>query len=166
MATVKNAPQVKKIPIYLKPGDALNDGIINQVIRLSFSDFTDAGYIDLAIVSSDAKKDIQPSFARIYVSGNDNVDKMFVLSGKGALKKSVPAIYLQGENIRLVDQKKKNKVEQAVLGNQLLSIMDEFLTIFDTHVHPMESPPIASKTKIKNLKNKLKLMLSETVSLT
>lgn len=165
MAT-KQTPDVKKIPIYLKPGDAISDGVVNQIIRLSFSDFTDAGYIDLAIVSSDAKKDIQPAFARIYISGEDNVDKIFELNGKGASKKSSPSIYIQGENIRFVDSKKKSNVEQAVLGNKLLTWLDKLLTVFDLHVHPMESPSINQKQKIQQLRNELKAILSETVGLT
>lgn len=165
MATTQ-APKVKKIPIYLKPGDAISDGIINQVVRLSFSDFTDGGYIDIAVISSDAKKDIQPAFARIYISGEDNVDKIFELGGKGASKKSVPAIYIQGESIRLVDQKKKATVEQAVLGNKLMAWLDKLLTVFDLHVHPMESPSINQKQKIQQLRTELKAILSDTVGLT
>lgn len=156
-------PTEKEIPILLKSGDYILQNNQNQMIRMSYSNDTDKGYIDIAILNKDNKKDIQGASARIYISGEDNTDKIFGLNGKGSKKESKSVIYIEAENIKLITNKANE--QQAILGNSTVEFLIEVLDLFALHSHPLESPPIAFKSQIEQLKKKAQQLLSKGIFL-
>lgn len=154
-------PTEKQIPVKIKPGDFYYQNQQNQLIRMSFSDLTDKGYIDIAVLNQDNKKDLQGAKVRIYISNEDNVDQIFGLSGPGVKKESKPVIYLEGENIKLVSD--KGKIEQALLGNSTVKFIIKVLDLFGKHKHPLESPPVEFLQQIEQLKKEAQELLSKGV---
>ena len=153
------------MPEILKPGDYIIEGQGGQLFKLSISDETNGNYIDLSVGRNNENKNVRPSKARIYISDLDIVDSKFQLDGKGKNKKRGSCIYIQGDNIRIVGNSKKQEIEQAVLGNQLFEILDELLDTIILHKHPMEVNSIESIPKWKVLKKKLKNILSNNISI-
>ena len=157
-------PIEKEIPFSPKGGDYFVSGKNNQMIRFSFSDFTDKGYIDLSVLRTESNKSVQDATGRIFISTKDDIDSIFKLKGKGTKNKESSAIYIQADNIVLVSTKDRN-IESAVKGQSLIEILKEILKILKEHKHPMESPSIESLPKIVELEKKLDTILSKYISL-
>lgn len=162
---IEDRPKEDAIPFTSKSGDWIQEGKNGQLLRLSYSNFTNKGFIDLTLYRDGNNKDIQPAKVRLYMSGEDNTDKLFGLSGKGTTKESKPTLYIEAESIRIINTKNKNNVQNAVLGNELLNVLSSLIDTLIEHKHPMESPSVDTISKWKKIKQNLNKILSKGISI-
>ena len=149
----------------LRPGDyVIAVGENEQLIKMSISDDTKAGYIDFSISRTQTDIPLPDAKVRMFISKEDTVDKVFNLDGDGINNNTGSVVYIQADELRFIPTSSKSKIQSAVLGDELYNVLDQILLTLIKHVHPMESQSVDTIPKWKSIRKNLRNILSEHIS--